>query len=130
MLAAIRSDSPAHAILIVDDEKLARALAADILSDAGITIYEAHDAEEALFLLAAHSNISVLFTDINMPGAIDGMGLALRVQALRPDIGIIVTSGRPRIRSLAMPERGTFLPKPYSPDQLLVAVEEKLGKPA
>jgi DNA-binding NtrC family response regulator len=127
MSASPRSDSSAHAILIVDDEKLARVLAADIVSDLGVVVHQAGDAEEALFLLAAHSNIAVLFTDISMPGAIDGMGLALRVNQLRPDIGIIVTSGKPPLSNVKMPLGGTFLAKPYRPDQLMDVVEKKLA---
>jgi two-component system, response regulator PdtaR len=127
MSASPRSDSAAHAILIVDDEKLARVLAADIVSDLGVVVHQAGDAEEALFLLAAHSNIAVLFTDISMPGAIDGMGLALRVNQLRPDIGIIVTSGKAPLSHVKMPLGGTFLAKPYRPDQLMDVVEKKLA---
>jgi len=104
-----------------------RMIAVDILSELGTPSYAAEDADEALFMLAAHPGISVMFTDIQMPGGMDGIELARRVHALRPDIGIIVTSGKQRSPYSAMPERGIFLPKPYRAQQLLDLVGRELS---
>ena len=88
--------------------------------------YEASDADEALFQLAAHPDLDVLFTDVDMPGGMDGITLAKRVHQFRPEIGIIVTSGKVHVPDASLPERGTFLPKPYRPEQLAGVVGQKL----
>ncbi len=116
----------APAILVVEDETFTRLAAMDLLSDAGLMNYEAADPDEALSALADHPEIVLLVTDVNMPGPMDGVSLARRVCRLRPDVGIIVTSGRRRIPDADLPGDGTFLPKPYRPDQLIDAVEQKL----
>lgn len=116
----------AHSILVVEDEPLARLVAADIIEDLGITPYEAGDADEALFQLAAHPDIDLLFTDVDMPGGMDGIALAERVHEVRPEIGIIVTSGKVVVPETWLPNRGTFLPKPYRPEQLAGVVGQKL----
>lgn len=100
-------------VLVVDDEALIRMYAVDILQDAGFATIEAGDAEEALSLLAAHPEVSVLFTDINMPGSCDGLELARRVHALRDDVQLIITSGRMRITESELPDDGKFVAKPY-----------------
>jgi CheY-like chemotaxis protein len=116
----------APAVLIVEDETFTRLAAADLLSEAGVANYEAADADEALSTLAEHPEIGLIFTDVNMPGTMDGMSLARRVCRIRPDVGIIVTSGRRRIPDAELPDGGTFLPKPYRPQQLIDAVAKKL----
>ncbi len=116
------------AVLVVEDETFTRLAAVDLLSDAGLPNYEAADADEALSTLASHPDIKLLFTDVNMPGAMDGMSLAKSVSRMRPDVAIIVTSGRRRIPECELPEDGTFLPKPYGPQQLVEAVEETLRR--
>jgi CheY-like chemotaxis protein len=93
-----------RAALIVEDEPIIRLVAAESLADEGLVTYEAADAVEALITLARHPEIAVLFTDINMPGDIDGLALASRAYQIRPDIEIIVTSGRERLRSASLPD--------------------------
>ena len=116
----------AHSVLVVEDEPLVRLVAADIIEELGIKPYEAGDADEALFQLAAHPDIDVLFTDVDMPGGMDGIALAERVHRFKPEIGIIVTSGKVRVPDASLPERGTFLPKPYRPEELAGVVGQKL----
>ena len=115
------------AVLVVEDEPLVREVAIDMLSDLDVIPYAAEDADEALFLLAAHPTIAVLFTDIKMPGGMDGVQLARRVQEIRPDMGIIITSGMRQMSNLPMPDQGTFLPKPYRAEQLTRVVRQKLA---
>lgn len=108
----MRSLPEAPAVLVVEDETFTRLAAVDLLSDAGLPNYEAADADEALSTLADHPEIALVVTDVNMPGPMDGMTLARRVCRMRPDVGIIVTSGRRRIPDSELPGDGTFLPKP------------------
>lgn len=116
------------AMLIVEDEPFIRMAAADIVADIGVTAYEAADAGEALAILGDHPEIRLLFTDVNMPGT-DGVTLARRAREIRPDVHVIVTSGRRAIPREQLPENGTFLPKPYGSEQLTSAVAESLHLP-
>jgi CheY-like chemotaxis protein len=100
-------------VLVVDDEPLIRLYAVDVLTDAGFETLEAADAEEAMTLLAEHAAITVLFTDINMPGPYNGLELARRVHERRPDVQLIITSGKERPDRSAIPDDGIFLSKPY-----------------
>jgi DNA-binding NtrC family response regulator len=100
--------------------------AADALTDCGIMAWEAGDAQEALSALEQHPRIAVLFTDVNMPGPMDGLDLAQEVSASRPDVQVIVTSGARTVANEDLPDHGTFLAKPYRTQQLLSIVEEKL----
>jgi len=121
--------SPAS-ILVVEDETFVRMVAVDVLSDTGATLYEAGDADEALTLIEAHPEIDLIFTDISMPGEIDGMALARRVHELRPTMAIVVTSGKHRLRDSDLPDDGIFLAKPYRAEQLVRAVERQLARAA
>lgn len=83
-------------VLIVDDEALIRMMVADELVDHGFITLEAEDAGEALAMLGAHPEVSILFTDINMPGAMNGIELANAVSTQHPDMRIFLASGRER----------------------------------
>jgi CheY-like chemotaxis protein len=100
-------------VLVVDDEAIIRMNATDMLADAGYSTFEAAGAEDALAEIVRHPEISVLFTDINMPGRYDGLELARRVHAYRPDIRLILTSGRAPPLPDEIPDAGRFLSKPY-----------------
>ncbi|HEY8591832.1 MAG TPA: response regulator [Sphingomicrobium sp.] len=115
-------------VLVVEDEPLVRMAAADALVDRGIMAWEAGDAAEALHVLDKHPDIGVVFTDINMPGEPDGLGLAKEVSVRRPEVELIVTSGAVHVDNEQLPDDGTFLPKPYSPERLANLVEQKLSK--
>lgn len=100
-------------VLVVDDEPLIRLYAVDILGDAGFPCVEAGDGCEALEMLDAHPEVTVLFTDINMPGEFDGLELARKVHVARPDVQLIITSGRMRPPCDQIPDDGQFVAKPY-----------------
>ncbi|MEA3035736.1 MAG: two-component system, response regulator PdtaR [Sphingomonadales bacterium] len=117
---------PAPAVLIVEDEPLIRMAAADTVADAGVASFEAADGGEALEMLAEHPEIALVFTDVNMPG-MDGVTLARRASRLRPELGIIVTSGRETIAGPDLPRGGAFLAKPYAARQLLALIRDKLS---
>jgi CheY-like chemotaxis protein len=89
-------DIPKLAVLIVDDDALVRALAVDIVEDAGYLALEASDADEAVGLLESRPDIAVLFTDINMPGSMDGLKLAHAVRDRWTPVKIIMVSGKVR----------------------------------
>lgn len=112
-------------VLIVEDEVFVRMIAADQLSEDGFCILEAANAEEALGLLERHGEVAVLFTDINMPGAVDGLQLADIVASIRPEVKVVVTSGREWIDNSRLPDHGIYLPKPYSPARLSEVVRRQ-----
>jgi DNA-binding NtrC family response regulator len=116
-------------VLVVEDEPLIRMVAADALADRGIMAWEAGDADEALHVLAEHPHIGLVFTDVNMPGAMNGLGLAYEVNLRRPDVSLIVTSGAVSVTDEELPDHGTFLPKPYPTERLVNIVIRKLDSP-
>jgi CheY-like chemotaxis protein len=116
----------APAVLIVDDEPLIRMAAADTVTDAGVMPFEAADGGEALELLAAHPEIALVVTDVEMPG-MDGVTLARRACVLRPELGIILTSARGEVSRPDLPGGGAFLAKPYGTRQLLALIRDKLS---
>lgn len=117
-------------VLVVEDEPFVRMVAADALTERGIMAWEAGDAGEALHVLDEHPNIGLVFTDVNMPGDMDGLDLAREVYRRRPDITLIVTSGAVSVADEELPDHGTFLAKPYPSGRLVKLVEEKLDGPS
>ncbi|RIX99529.1 response regulator [Aureimonas flava] len=115
-------DPARYAVLVVEDDALVRAEAVDLCEEAGFTAYEARNADQAIRLLERHSDIRVLFTDVEMPGTMDGLKLARAVRDRWPPVAIIVTSGRIRVESADMPENGLFFAKPYPPRGIIEAL--------
>jgi len=111
-----------HVVLVVDDEVLLRLNASEVLQDAGCTTYEAGATAEALRVLQDHPDITVLFTDINMPGDRDGMALAQAVHRERPDVRLIITSGREQPAPADIPDDGQFIGKPYDLEALAAII--------
>ena len=114
-------------VLVVEDEGLVRLDAAETLRDAGFDVVEAANAEQALAVVAGGEDVDLLFTDINMPGPIDGLELARRVSRLRPRIHLLLTSGRATPARGQIPDDGAFISKPYSPDAVTRAVSAMLA---
>jgi CheY-like chemotaxis protein len=119
--------TPVHTptVLVVEDEALIRMFAADMLIDNGFAVLEAGDAAEALRILEEHDEVDVLFTDVNMPGPMDGLDLAGQAHDRRPDLGLIVTSGRGTPDLARLPLSSIYLAKPYRPHQLAAAIEKQ-----
>ena len=109
----------AATVLVVEDEPLIRWTIAEDLRDAGFTVVEAANADDAIKCLIDNRQISVVFTDIDMPGSMDGLKLAEFVRDRWPPIRIIVTSGNWRGADVALLETERFLTKPY--DSKIVA---------
>lgn len=120
--------APPHpVVLVVEDEGLVRLDAAESLRDAGYGVVEATDAAEALDIVGARDDIDVLFTDINMPGGMNGLELAREVHDRHPAIRLVLTSGAVKPRPDQIPDDGSFLPKPYSPEAITRAVRRSLA---
>ena len=111
-------NSPSQSlVMVVDDDVLERMGASDMFAHAGYRVLEAGSADQALRLFETNADIRVLFTDVSMPGSMNGADLALDVAKRWPAIGIIMTSGRPRPDKLPLSMR--FHDKPYEPTAVL-----------
>ncbi|MEO6396062.1 MAG: response regulator [Devosia sp.] len=109
-------------VLVVEDDVLIRLGIVDELRDFGFTVFAAGDADAAIVLLETHSSINLLFTDIEMPGSMDGLGLAAAVCKRWPEVRIIVTSGQFTIFDRDLPEGRRFFPKPYLGTEIAAAL--------
>ena len=115
----------AHKVaLVIDDEVFARLFAIQILLDEGFTVLEAGDASEGLEVLDRNDDVRLVFTDISMPGDMDGLELARAVRDYRPDVAVLVTSGRAEPEEGDLPAGGKFLPKPYTAHSLMSMIRE------
>ncbi len=114
-------------VLIVEDEFLLRMDAVDMIAGVGFEVVEAANADQAIEILETRRDITVVFTDIQMPGSMDGLKLARAVRGRWPPIKIVATSGHVGVRETDLPEGGRFLPKPYSPLQVTSVLRELIG---
>ncbi|WP_240535314.1 response regulator [Bradyrhizobium sp. YR681] len=105
-------------ILIVEDDFLIRMNAADIVRDMGFDVLEAADADEAVKLLETVPEITVVFTDIQMPGSMDGLRLAEVIRHRWPPVLLLITSGLLSPADNDIPRGARFMAKPYLPTQL------------
>ncbi len=112
-------------VLLVEDDLFVRMAAADALDDAGFEVIEAVDAQAAQEILHSRTDIQVLFTDVQMPGIMDGLELAFLVRDRWPHISIIITSGHLQPNSADLPEEAVFIAKPYR-EQIPVKVIQTL----
>lgn len=106
-------------VLIVEDEPLLRMMAVDLIEEAGFVVIEASDADQAVHLLETRLDIRIVFTDIDMPGSMDGLKLAAAIRDRWPPIEIIITSGAVTNAAAQLPDRAVFFPKPYDHDRLI-----------
>jgi len=105
-------------VLVVEDEYLVVLVAIELVSELGFKTISAKNADEAIAVLEQRDDIRVVFTDVNMPGSMDGLKLAHVVRGRLPPIDIIVTSAVDLGGAQRLPERGIFLCKPYTFDQV------------
>ncbi|WP_206245149.1 response regulator [Novosphingobium terrae] len=106
-------------VLVVEDEPILRMAAVEMVKDSGLTALEVPDAETALAVLKTRPDIRLVFTDVKMPGRIDGMRLAGLVHDRWPLIDVIVTSGELAPGEVPLPAGGVFIPKPYDHGKLV-----------
>jgi two-component system, response regulator PdtaR len=112
MIASVTYIAPV--VLVVEDEPLVRMTAADELEEYGFHVLEAANADEALTLMEGHAvDVQVLFTDLNMPGSMDGIALAEEVHRRWPHIHLLISSGREELQPDEIPNHGHFVAKPY-----------------
>ncbi|HLJ50295.1 MAG TPA: response regulator [Bryobacteraceae bacterium] len=114
-------------VLVVEDESLIRASAVDMVEQAGFEAIAASNADEAIRILESRNDIRAVFTDVQMPGSIDGLKLAQVVKNRWPPVALIVTSGRMTVPESELPNGGRFLGKPYRPSELETMLREVLA---
>lgn len=116
------SQTVALRVMVVDDEVLIRLLAAEILHDAGFEVVEACSGDEAVSLLAAGVAVDLIFTDVNMPGTVDGLALAAYAKAVHPTLPVILTSGGVAAHLLERAGPAAVVTKPYTELELVRAI--------
>jgi CheY-like chemotaxis protein len=118
--------SDIHTVLVVEDEVLVRLMIAEELRSAGFQVIEAADADEALAVLASITDVSVIFSDIRMPGSMDGLELAKKVRANFPKIRIVLASGN--LAAVTSVDHDGFFLKPYEPDEIINLIKTLLDQ--
>lgn len=111
-------------VLVIEDEVLLRTALAEELRAAGLTVVEAISADEAWSYLEAGGRADLVFSDVNLPGSMDGVEFARRVRKYHPDLHVVLTSGT--FALTAQGEGGKFLPKPYAFDDVVNIVLKTL----
>ena len=114
-------------VLVVEDEMVLRMRAVDIVEDAGFTAVEAVNADEALSILESRSDIALLFSDIQMPGSMDGLKLAYAVHARWPSIKIILVSGQVNLSDADKPADSRFFGKPLDVKEMIGELQAMVG---
>jgi two-component system, response regulator PdtaR len=114
-------------ILIVEDEFLIREDATETIEKAGFVVIQAGNADEAIAILEARTDIHVVFTDIQMPGSMDGLKLARFVRDRWPPIRILATSGFVKVGSDDLPSGSVFLTKPYRGPEVVSTLRKLTG---
>lgn len=110
-------------VLVVEDEPLLRLLASDMIEEAGFEVLQASNSTVAIATMEERLDVRVVFTDVDMPGGINGIELATFIRARWPTIHIVVTSGKPWPANEPVPVNVEFFPKPYRKDQVLDIVK-------
>src|ERR1700674_1479567 len=121
------SSAVPRTVLIVEDEMMLRMRAVDMVEDAGFTPIEAINADDALALLESRSDIELLFTDIQMPGSMDGLKLAYAVHERWPLIKIILVSGQLRLSDDDKPPKSRFFGKPLDVKHMIAELQDMIG---
>lgn len=110
-------------VLVVEDEPIIRMNAVTVIEDAGYDVLEAGNADDAILLLETRSDIRVVFSDIEMPGSMNGLKLIHAVRERWPPVVLILASGRVSPLVADMPSDTVFLRKPYAESELLKVLE-------
>ena len=120
---ALSADRRARIVMVVEDEFLIRSMIAEELREAGYHIIECGNADEALDVLGASTEPAMIFTDVRMPGSMDGVGLARIVARDFPGLLVVLTSAQPLPSGFV---ENRFVPKPYKPRQVVRLVDDLL----
>ena len=116
-------------VLVVEDDVLIRMGAADLVESAGCEAIEARDADEAIRILEARADIRLVFTDVDMPGSMDGVELSHYIRNRWPPIQLIVASGKAILDESHLPTGAKFFPKPYGERTIVDAILGLLAAP-
>ena len=122
----MRAERPT--ILLIEDEVLIRMMLADELRGRGFNVVEAQNADEALTLLQSRVPVGLVLTDVQLPGSMDGIGLARLLRATRPELKVVIASGN----ISCVPDGDiahAFFRKPYAPDDIVKCIEILLASP-
>jgi CheY-like chemotaxis protein len=119
--------NPRIAVLVVEDEALIRLAAMDLVESAGYEAVEARNADEAIRILGARTDIRVVFTDVDMPGTMDGLKLAHFIRDRWPPIRLVVASGMKILAESQLPKGSRFFSKPYEDSSIVSALTELLS---
>jgi CheY-like chemotaxis protein len=110
-------------VLVVEDEPFLRMVAVDLVEEAGFEAVQAANADQAVRILEARADIRIVFTDIDMPGSMDGMKLAIAIRGRWPPIAVILTSGLYNIGKDELPARSVFFRKPYNHNEIIATIQ-------
>ena len=110
-------------VLVVEDESLLLLMAGDIVGDAGLEAILVPNADEAIRILESRDDISIVFTDVRMPGSMDGIRLAAAVRNRWPPIKLVVVSGH-LTADADLPQGARFFRKPYASDEIISALRQ------
>ena len=114
-------------VLIVEDESLVRMMVIELFEDEGFEVLEATNADEALQVFERRNDVSLLFTDVEMPGSIDGYALARWARIHRPAVKTMIVSGRAMPRAGDVPEGAAFVGKPYDHGDVMRRVQSMMA---
>lgn len=117
---------PGATILVVEDEFLVRCLISEIMRDAGYTVIEAVNADEALDIIRTGVALDLVFSDVKMPGTLDGLGLLSIIKGVHPELPVLITSGHCDPALALNGGAAHFVRKPYDMDSLLELVRDAL----
>ncbi len=126
-----KADTPVQTVLVVEDEVLIRLVIAEYLRECGYRVHEAVNAEEAILILQAPEvSIDIVFSDVEMPGEMDGFGLARWVRSNMPETQVLLTSGAERSADIAgtLCEAGPLLGKPYPTQDVVDRIRQLAAK--
>jgi CheY-like chemotaxis protein len=115
-----------NVVLVVEDHPLIRTAALEFLKTAGFEVIEASSADEAIQVLEARSEIHLVFTDVEMPGSIDGLKLSHYIRERWPPVKLIVVSGRTSVMQTHLPAGAKFFGKPYNESAIIEAMRGML----
>ncbi|MEO7223855.1 MAG: response regulator [Devosia sp.] len=114
-------------VLVVEDEPIIRLGMVSSLEDAGYSVIEASNADEAIMWLAKDSEVGVVVTDVDMPGSMDGIKLAHYVRRRWPPIQLLVISGKVGVKPGELPDGARFMSKPFQDPQLILTIDTLAG---
>jgi two-component system, response regulator PdtaR len=114
-------------VLVIEDEPLIRLHTIEVIEDLGFVAIEAENADAAVAILESRSDIDAVFTDVRMPGSMDGIQLAFLIRERWPPIKILAASGNATLPPDGLPTGGRFLRKPYTPEQVADTLRELIG---